>query len=185
MKWNAHIALRHRVKSYKAPASSSFNYPISPIPPDSKAEKDTLQLFIDTTQHCLWDCRYYGYTMRLTNTTMRDYFFPANYIYMYITMQAQDNSGKWKDIEYVPEAYDNISFHTLHLRPNEYWGFKIPAYQGETKTLLRAKLAYQSSPADSVKTMYSNTIKGSVNPAQYWRKINNRKGYELAGHQDQ
>ena len=93
-------------------------------------------------------------------------------------VQALDRHGNWKDIEYLPRAWCGNSYHTLSLEANQAWELATAIYTGSFNTKLRLKVAYVN-PEDNRKDrwerkeniIYSNEYKGSINPAQFWRKI--------------
>jgi len=108
------------------------------------------------------------------NATTDTIFFPAQDSRLYIKIQALNEQGSWRDIEYLPSSWCGNSYHTLLLAPGEHWKFASPMYEGEFKTKLRAELKYQIGPDKGSNTkyviVYSNEFAGSINPAQFWRK---------------
>ena len=69
------------------------------------------------------------------------------------------------------------------MKPNEYWKYKISHYEGIFDTHLRAKLTYflngESNKEEQKQVIYSNTFKGGVNPAQFWRRSSYGMRYSL------
>lgn len=116
-----------------------------------------------------------GITAYVANTTRKDILFGAQDFRLYMTVQALDTKGEWKDIEYTPNSWCGNSYHTLTLEPKQYWKFVVPEYAGSYKTKLRISLTYRSGKQDkdgryiSI-TEYSNEYEGHINPAQFWRK---------------
>jgi hypothetical protein len=109
------------------------------------------------------------------NATADTIFFPAQDSRLYLKIQALNKKGTWQDIEYLPSSWCGNSYHTLQLAPGEYWKFATPIYTGEFKTKLRAELKYQIGSESDKGTkyvyIYTNEFEGSVNPAQFWRKL--------------
>jgi hypothetical protein len=85
-------------------------------------------------------------------------------------IQALDKQGQWNDIEYLPSSWCGNSYHHVKLAPGSYWSFVMPVYEGEIKTKLRAELDHIGDDRECGKTIYSNEIEGSINPAQFWNK---------------
>ncbi|MBO9198696.1 MULTISPECIES: WG repeat-containing protein [Niastella] len=121
-------------------------------------------LAIDTFAH-----HYAGYKLYLSNTTDDIIRFEAQDSRLYMDLQAQNEKGEWIDIEYLPGSKCGNSYRQVTLEPNTYWQFKIPKYQGEFSTKIRAALIYydKTSPSEE-SVIYSNIINGKVNPAQFW-----------------
>lgn len=129
------------------------------------------EITIDTTVVDTFAAKYYGYTLLVSNSTRDTIQFHAQDSRLYVKLQAQDSKGEWKDIEYLPNSWCGNSYHTIDLEPGAYWRFTIPNYQGEIKTRIRAELKYiDRYDRKNDRTVYSNIINGSVNPAQFWNK---------------
>lgn len=112
----------------------------------------------------------------IVNATSDTAFFPAQNSRLYLTIQALDPKEGWKDIEYLPNSDCGNSYHTLQLAPREYWTFAAPVYAGGFTTKLRAALRlYKTGKLnrrdDKSIIIYSNEFEGSINPAQFWRKL--------------
>lgn len=87
-------------------------------------------------------------------------------------LQAKNQAGEWKYIEYLPSSICGNSYHTVKLEPGAYWQFAVPVYQGVWKTNIRAELSYpDKNHSQNYKTVYSNIITGSVNPGQFSNKM--------------
>lgn len=119
---------------------------------------------------------YNGILVRLSNSTKKTFLFSATDGLLPMVVQAKNANGKWEDIEYVPSSFCGNSYHTLSLKPQEYWSFLTPRYKGSIATKLRIKVEYTIESEHSKKEyvpqyLYSNEYDGSVNPAQFWRKL--------------
>jgi hypothetical protein len=125
-----------------------------------------------------------GYSLNIANTTADTVVFDAQDSSLYLTVQAQDARGRWRDIEYIPSSFCGNSYHQVFLAPGRYWQLTVPAYRGELATRLRAKLLlrYRNHPTRPAQqqVVYSNEVAGSVNPAQFWH----RQGYNSQGLMD-
>ena len=85
-------------------------------------------------------------------------------------LQAQNETGEWKDIEYLPSSWCGNSYHKIDLEPNAYWSFVIPEYRGAFQTKIRAELKYLDKANKQEKIIYSNAVDATVNPGQFWNK---------------
>jgi hypothetical protein len=142
-----------------------------PFAANMKKDSKGLRLKFQPDSVCLWAKEYKGIALQLLNNSDSGYYFDAQDSRLYMTLQAKDRKGKWRDIEYLPSSWCGNSYHTLYLAGKEYWQFKVPLYNGEFKTKIRARLAYKKTArGKDNKVIYSNTIDGSINPAQFWRR---------------
>jgi hypothetical protein len=126
--------------------------------------------------------RYHGYALTISNTTADTVVFDAQDSSLSLTIQAQDRQGQWHDIEYSPSSWCGNSYHQVFLAPSQYWQLAVPAYAGEFRTQLRARLLHRRGRGTRSQQVlvYSNSFAGSVNPAQFWRP----QGYSPQGIMD-
>lgn len=155
-------------RSYNEPKNidKSLNFP-----------NNQVSVLIKTDQNVLVDNHWNGYKLYVANTTKKNIDFNAQDSRLYLKIQAQDSSGQWKDIEYLPDSWCGNSYHILTLEKNEYWEFSVPRYQGDFKTKARAALTYndpksKNKDRSEIKTItiYSNAFEVSINNSQFWRK---------------
>jgi hypothetical protein len=116
----------------------------------------------------------------IVNSTSDTTFFNTQDNRLYMQMQAQDKTGKWVDIEYLPSSWCGNSYYGTSLWPDHYWSFAAPVYEGCMKTKFRIKLqvvnqgakknSWGNARKEDEHIMYSNEFAGSVNPGQFWRK---------------
>ena len=131
-----------------------------------KFRKNTLGVTIDVTKKKPFKDIYEGYAIYITNTKRKPVEFPIQDSKLYMNLQAKDLEGNWKDIQ-VPMKYHRLRNHDkVVLKPNEYWQFVIPKYEGSIETKLRLKLYLKIGEREKV--IFSNEIKGSVNPGQFF-----------------
>jgi hypothetical protein len=131
---------------------------------------------------------YLGFKLYIANNSKDTFLFDAYDGRIDMTMQAMDKSGEWRDINaYQPSRCGN-SLHVMVLDPKQYWQFDLPLFKGSFKTKLRLKLMKKVDIIrnywviiDNKKMerqasipLYSNEIEGSINPAQFWRKLLSR-----------
>ncbi|QHS60188.1 WG repeat-containing protein [Chitinophaga agri] len=136
---------------------------------DEKFPLNTLAVTIDTTKMAMYDDKYRGYQIFVSNTTGRDVIFSAKNSCINMILQALNSKGEWKDILLPPTASCDKCSHKIVLDPYSYWRFVMPDYEGEITTKIRAKLVLTDKKDPKNKhVVYSNEIAGSVNPAQFW-----------------
>ena len=130
-----------------------------------------LSITIDTGAIVPFDSVFAGYKVFISNTTNHAFKFNAQDSRLSVKLAAEDSNGEWRYIEYLPASWCGNSYHEITLQPNSYWTFRTPKYHGEIHTRIRAALWYVD-PADpkKQKTVFSNIINGSINPAQFWNK---------------
>lgn len=103
-----------------------------------------------------------GMRLLLVNQTNEVLAFQASDSRLSIVQEAKDQDGNWKPIEYLPSSWCGNSFHRVFLKPNYFWEFPAPRYQGSMKT----KLRYTLRLADGSE-IHSNQFEGSVNSEQF------------------
>lgn len=138
------------------------------------SQKEKLNLYL-SAEDTLFGKNILAKKLFLLNETLDTIFFPAQDSRLNLTIQAMDSKGNWRDIEYLPNSWCGNSYHSLHLATGEYWKFATPVYEGGIKTKLRASIqCYTKKPGDTERQyayIFSNEFEGSINPAQFWRKL--------------
>jgi len=119
-----------------------------------------LQLLPDQT--ALFGKDHAGIIVRLVNGGKTPLTLTAQDSRLDLIQEAQDSSGKWRPIEYIPQSWCGNSYHKVTLKPRRYWQFLAPRYAGPRKTMLRFKLTL---PDD--KAIYSVPFPGSIHPRQF------------------
>lgn len=118
---------------------------------------------------------YNAYKVTLSNLTKKEVNFSAQDSRLYMKVQAKDEDGIWKDIEYLPNSWCGNSYHTLTLERNNYWSFKTPVYSGGFKTKFRIELMFtdrnENEKEEKEMIIYSNEYDGSINPGQFWNRL--------------
>lgn len=156
----------------------------------SKSDKvfiaDSLHLFvntsvIDTFKYNFPETHYeyLSYPVILSNLTSEEVKIRANDGVLYMTAQAIDQDGEWRDISVAGQPRCGNGIRNNTLEKENYWSFEVPVFEGSVKTKLRLKLKYVNSEYsynpeefDKGLTIYSNEYEGSINPAQFWNPIN-------------
>ena len=69
--------------------------------------------------------------------------------------------NEWRDIEYLPSSWCGNSYHSVFIKPNEYWGFTVPCLNGKIDAKFRFELYVNEEL-----TIYSNEFNGSFNKKQ-------------------
>jgi len=176
---NHYFRAASRRSKYDVSYDSSANSP-KRINNSQKFLSDKLNLIVRPDMKVTFNGQYNGFVAFVANTTPNNYLFRATDEYLSMNIQALDEKGQWRDIDYALEYHFlcgySSSASVLCLAPQEYWSFCIPAYEGGLKTKLRLKLIcnvlnenLQERKNSSLITIYSNEFKGSINPGQFWR----------------
>lgn len=138
-------------------------------------------IVVDTESQEEYRGGFMGLSVYLFNTTRDTAFFDAQDSRLELKMQAKDEKGTWRDIEYLPGSWCGNSYHTLYLPPNQYWDFVIPEFTGSMNTQIRIVGSYWPVYGEPEKIMLgSNSFFASINPGQF----SNREGYQCQGIMD-
>ncbi|MDF2192522.1 WG repeat-containing protein [Paraflavitalea sp. CAU 1676] len=150
--------------------ATSGNFPQKTLP-GRQQQPNRLSVVIDTMRVDTFGWRYNGYPLYVMNTTADTLQFRAVDSRLYLKMQAQDEKGQWQDIQYMPSSFCGNSYHTIQLEPAAHWKFVVPDLEGELSTYIRVELKYlDPRNPEKEKILYSNIIRGSINPAQFTNK---------------
>lgn len=138
--------------------------------PGQNFEQGKTIIFWDDSHTELINDKHLGYELYIANTTGADVSFPAISSSLYMFIEARDEKGTWRAIQEIRHPVDG--FNILLLSPNEYWKVKVPKYTGSLETELRVSLTRYTQEDNNFATeiLYSNTIKGSINPSQFYSK---------------
>lgn len=152
---------------------SSRNIPIKIT--DERFPVNKLSLIVHTQKKDTIFQRYNAHRVTLSNLTNKEIKFSAQDSRLYMKVQAKDENNNWRDIEYLPSSWCGNSYHTLTLDKDYYWNFETPVYTGGFKTKLRIELIFQDfenkDKENSEIIVYSNEYDGSINPGQFWNKL--------------
>jgi hypothetical protein len=86
-------------------------------------------LMIETTKQTTFADKFNGFKLFLVNKTDSTLKLDASDSRLYITAEALVGN-KWQAIEYLPSSWCGNSYHHVYLKPNQYWEFAIPKYNG-------------------------------------------------------
>jgi hypothetical protein len=111
--------------------------------------------------------KYRGLTVRLINRTGETVAFQACDSCLYLVQEARTAADDWRPIESLPEAICGNSFHRVFLKPNQYWEFPAPRYEGPVKTRLRLRLDPGGEQDRSRPPVYSSEFDGSIHMGQF------------------
>jgi HEAT repeat protein len=111
--------------------------------------------------------KYEGIALRVINRSDKVTAFAAFDSMMYIVQEAQDDKGRWREIELPADiqAFCGNSFHRVLLAPGQYWQFPARQYEGPFKTKIRFRLDPTRQPGEEP-PIYSNEFDGRINPSQ-------------------
>ena len=134
-------------------------------------DRSELYIHVAEKEETIWRDGVRGIPLAVVNGSSDTLYFEAQDSRLYMKVQARDQNGEWRDIEYLPSSWCGNSYHTRFLPPEAAWRFTMPVYEGEFSTELRIKLLYRRDHSDGEDlTLYSPEFAGSVNPGQFWRK---------------
>lgn len=137
---------------------------------DKKIKPNQFYIEIRIKEEETYADQYKGFTFYVINTTPDTIIFEAQDSWLYLNIEAQDDKGNWRHIQYIPSSWCGNSYHQVFLAKDEYWKFTMPRFSGAQKTKLRLALQYRDQKTNQTQYIYSNTIKGKINPAQFWQK---------------
>lgn len=136
----------------------------------SKIKSEKLEIFIDEKENLAFLEKYRGIALYVINNS-EDMILSSSWdACLPMVIQAQDENGKWMDIENNIRQFCVMSESFIRFKLKTYWKFAIPEYDGGFQTKLRVRLEYLDKNNDR-KNIYSNEISGSINPAQFWRSV--------------
>ncbi len=116
-------------------------------------------LKIDTTQTAVILNKFNGYKFFIVNKSDSIIKLTASDSRLSVIAQAFIDN-EWKNIEYLPSSWCGNSYHSVFIKPNEYWEFNIPKFKGKIKTKIRYQLKLGKD------FIYSNEIFASINKKQ-------------------
>lgn len=146
---------------------TSDNYAHKIIKPHAAFEPNKIQLKAITQEDKVAYGKSRGFALYLINTTADTVVLNAEDSRLKMLIQAQDSSGAWRDVTYLPSSHCGNSYHNVFLAPGEYWDFTVPVMEGAIRTKMRILL---KAPRGSTADIISNEYEGGVNPGQFWRK---------------
>lgn len=143
--------------------------------PKQKFPDKALSIIIKTNEKAVFGNNSLAFKAYVVNTTKDTVYFDVEDSRMEMILEAKDEHGTWRNIEFLPRTFCGNSYHMIYLAPDYHWVFNIPKYDGAFKTMLRAKLVYKKEYEHrNMEVLYSNEFEGSVNPAQFWRQRGKR-----------
>lgn len=135
-----------------------------------KFAPNSVSLKISDSTNAIYSEKYYAKKIYVANTTQSPQLFQCQDYTLYLKMQALNDSSQWQDVEYLPSSWCGNSYHEDTLPAMSYWEFVFPEYSGIIKTKIRFKLSGIYN-LNSVYDIYSEEVEGSINPGQFWRKV--------------
>ncbi|MCF7567283.1 hypothetical protein L3X37_02740 [Sabulilitoribacter arenilitoris] len=115
-----------------------------------------------------------GFKVFVINKTDSIVKLPAQDSRLYLKRQVFYND-KWRDIEYLPSSWCGNSYHSVFIKPNEYWDFNAPCLTGKIEAKFRFELYVNENLI-----IYSNEFSGNFNKKQLIKE----QGHKLVGLMD-
>jgi hypothetical protein len=104
-----------------------------------------------------------GLALRVVNRTDEVALFRACDSCLFLTREARDSDGIWREIESPPRAICGNSFHRVALKPDQYWEFPARVYSGPIKAPMRFRL----NRTNGEPPIYSNEFEGELAADQF------------------
>lgn len=141
--------------------------------------KNEFGIYVNAKEQTIISGQFRGITAYVYNTKLDTFSIDVQDNRLYIVAQALNRRGEWQDVEYNPSSWCGNSYYDIKLAPDECWKFDIPIYDGDFPTMLRLKFDWTkrwTNDGEEIKTIYSNTFPGKINPGQFWRKQGHTPG---------
>ncbi len=88
-----------------------------------------------------------------------------------VSLEAQDSrlnlkrqvfyNNQWQDVEYLPSSWCGNSYHSVFIKPGQYWDFTAPCLSGKHQAMFRFELS-----VGKMEKVYSDEFSGSFNRRQ-------------------
>ncbi len=135
---------------------------------------DTFQMNIQVDSIVKFGKNTKGFRVYVFNKTDSIIELPAQDSRLYIKRQVF-YKDEWKDIEYLPSSWCGNSYHSVFIKPNEYWDFIAPCLIGKIHSKFRFELYINENLS-----VYSNEFEGSFNKKQ----LKKEQGHKPVGIMD-
>lgn len=176
--YELHIASPRRADRYAisdagAPlGDGSATSPAVPrtISADVPAPKSEAALIALTQERAIHGQLYRGMRLILANDGPQLLYARALENRLAIVLEAQDASGAWRPLEYLPEPCCGRRYADAVLEPGFYWAFSVPQHGGNFATTLRFRASWlseapeQNAPRED---LFSNEFPGSIYQTQF------------------
>lgn len=97
-----------------------------------------------------------GITVWLTNGSKQAVWFQAADSNVLGWLEAQDQRGQWRPIEYFHQYTCGNSYHRVALEPNHGWNWQVPLAKGGLKTTVRWRILVEGGE------LVSNAISATI-----------------------
>lgn len=151
------------------------NKPKKLIPEISEYSKSNeLELIVKTDLKTEFKNGISGFKIFIINKSDSITELPAQDSRLYLKRQVF-YKNEWRDVEYLPSSWCGNSYHSVFIKPNEYWEFSAPCLNGKIEGTFRFQLFINDNL-----TIYSNEFSGSFNKKQ----LTKEQGYKPIGIMD-
>jgi len=138
------------------------------------SESGKLQIAVKPEATTAFEKGISGFKVFVINTSDSIQKLPAQDSRLYLKRQVF-YKNQWRDIEYLPSSWCGNSYHSVFIKPNEYWDFTAPCLVGKIESKFRFELYVNDKM-----TVYSNVFDGSFNEKQLVKA----QGYSPTGIMD-
>ncbi len=133
---------------------------------DGISKPNTFQIVVQTDSIVTFTEKTTGFKVFIVNTSDSIVKLPAQDSRIYLKRQVF-YKNKWQDIEYLPSSWCGNSYHSVFIRPNEYWDLEAPCIEGKIPAKFRFQLLVDNTSAMYADpNIYSNEFYGSFNKSQ-------------------
>jgi hypothetical protein len=137
-----------------------------------KKRNDNLQIIAANNEFANFENKNKGFLVYIINNTEDTLNFSVDDKKMSMIIEAQNQKGEWKPIEYNSHVWCASGYAQKRLIPSHQWVLEAPKYIGSFQTKLRFCLdaVHPTSKIGANGLYYSNEFEGRINPTQFWRK---------------
>lgn len=114
-----------------------------------------------------------GLTVWLTNGSKQVVWFQAADSHVLGWLEAKDQRGQWRPIEYFQQYTCGNSYHRVALEPNHGWNWQVPLAKGGLKTLVRWRMLVEGGE------LVSNAISTTILPTKFELDAKVAQHYDL------
>lgn len=102
------------------------------------------------------------------NTTDERQWFDSEGSLLNLVLEAKDQFGMWRPIEYRDWTGCGNDAHSVYLEPNQQWKLTAIRPHGDLETQLRFRLIKKHYSTDTTEILHSTPFPGTVHPGAFW-----------------
>lgn len=132
------------------------------------SKPNRFQIVVQTDSSIAFTDQISGFKVFVVNSSDSIVKLPAQDSRIYLKRQVF-YKNEWQDIEYLPSSWCGNSYHSVFIRPNEYWDLEAPCIEGKISAKFRFQLLMDDTLQkhdENNSVVYSNEFYGSFNKSQ-------------------